>query len=73
MTATLSDLVAQAFGDAQQALFEAAVQPLAFALGAGNLLEDAYDATGWLLVGALQVAVIALVFGALSAGARSSR
>ncbi len=34
------DLVSQAFGWAQQALFEAVVQPLAFALGLGNLLED---------------------------------
>jgi sterol desaturase/sphingolipid hydroxylase (fatty acid hydroxylase superfamily) len=65
MSASLSDTVSQAFGDVQQALFEALVQPLAFALGAGNLLEDAYDATGWLLVGALQIAVIAIAFGAL--------
>ena len=38
------------FHDAQQALFEGAVQPLLFAAGLGNLLEDGYRATGWLLV-----------------------
>ncbi len=57
--------IADAFGQLQQALFEGAVQPLAFAFGIGNLLEDAYAGTGWLLVGLLQIAVIALVFGAL--------
>ena len=48
-----------------QALFEGAVQPLLFAAGMGNLLEDGYIATGWLLVGVLQLAVIVFVFGAL--------
>ncbi len=57
--------MADAFGQLQQALFEGAVQPLAFALGIGNLLEDAYAGTGWLLIGLMQIAVIAVVFGAL--------
>lgn len=52
-------------GNAQQWLFEAVVQPLMFALGMGNLLEDGYRATGWLLVGLLQLAVMLAVFGAL--------
>ncbi len=65
MLSPFVDFVSRAFGDAQQALFEAVVQPAAFALGLGNLLEDAYDATGWLLVGVLQVLVIAFVLGAL--------
>jgi sterol desaturase/sphingolipid hydroxylase (fatty acid hydroxylase superfamily) len=56
------DWLLDLFGRAQQALFEGAVQPVLFAAGYGNLLEDAFDATGWLLVGLLQVAVIALVF-----------
>lgn len=51
------------FALAQQWLFEAAVQPLAFHLGAANRLEQAYDGTGWLLVGLLQVAVLAVVIG----------
>jgi hypothetical protein len=38
-------------------LFEAVVQPDVPA-GLGNLLEDGFDATGWLLVGLLQIAVL---------------
>lgn len=53
------------FAQAQQALFEGVVQPIAFALGMGNLLEDAYNATGWLLVGVLQLIVMLAVFRAL--------
>ena len=53
------------FGDAQQWLFEQLVQPVMFASGLGNLLEDAYDATGWLLVGLLELAFMLVVFGAL--------
>lgn len=49
------------FDDAQQRLFEAVVQPLLFMTGWGNLLEDGYAATGWLLAGMLQL-VIMLVF-----------
>ncbi|KQW76292.1 sterol desaturase family protein [Methylibium sp. Root1272] len=58
---TLTDLFAQA----QQALFEAVVQPLLFSLGFGNLLEDGFDATGWLLVGLLQLAVMLAVIAPL--------
>lgn len=53
------------FGNAQQWLFEAAVQPVMSALGMANLLEDAYGATGWLLVGLVQVGVLLLVIGPL--------
>ncbi len=53
------------FARLQQALFEQLVQPLLFAAGMGNLLEDAYRGTGWLLVGVLQIAVMLTVFGAL--------
>ena len=55
----LSDL----FATAQQALFEGVVQPLAFALGLGNLLEQAFEGTGWLLAGLLQLAVMVAVIG----------
>jgi sterol desaturase/sphingolipid hydroxylase (fatty acid hydroxylase superfamily) len=54
-----------AFGRVQQALFEGVVQPLAFHLGLGNVVEDAFDATGWLLVGLLQIVVLLVVIGAL--------
>ena len=43
------------FSVGQQALFEAVVRPAMFAMGLGNLLEDGYVATGWLLVGLLQI------------------
>jgi sterol desaturase/sphingolipid hydroxylase (fatty acid hydroxylase superfamily) len=53
------------FSQAQQALFEAVVQPLLFAAGMGNLLEDGFRATGWLLVGVLQLLVVVTVLRAL--------
>ena len=36
-----------------------------FALGLGHLLEDGYAATGWLLVGLIQIAVLLAVIGPL--------
>ena len=59
------DALANAFADLQEWLFEALVQPLAFSLGLGNRLEDAYDATGWLLIGLLQLVVLLAVIGPL--------
>ena len=59
------DAVINLFADAQQYLFEQAVEPLTFALGLGQLLEDAYAATGWLLVGLLQLVVLLVVIGPL--------
>ncbi len=58
---TLSDW----FALAQQALFEHLVQPLAVWAGLSNLLEVAYEGTGWLLVGLLQIAVMLLIIGPL--------
>lgn len=49
----------------QQTLFETVVQPIAFAAGQGHLLEKAYEGTGWLVVGLLQLAVLCLVLGPL--------
>ena len=59
------DALVELFGTLQQWLFEAAVQPVVFALGGGSILEDAYDATGWLLVGLLQIGVMLVVIGPL--------
>jgi len=53
------------FGQVQQALFESVMQPLLFGLGMGNLLEDGFVATGWLLVGLLQLVVMLTLFRAL--------
>lgn len=54
-----------AFGRVQQTLFESVVQPVAFSLGLGNFLEDAYDGTGWLLVGAIQLLLMLCLIGPL--------
>jgi sterol desaturase/sphingolipid hydroxylase (fatty acid hydroxylase superfamily) len=59
------DFFANAFSDAQSWLFESLVQPMMFALGMGNLLVDGYNATGWLLVGLIQLAVLVAVIGPL--------
>ena len=59
------EAVSDLFSAVQQGLFEALIQPLVFALGLGNLVEDAYGATGWLLVGLIQLAVLAAVIGPL--------
>ncbi|MDP1565154.1 MAG: sterol desaturase family protein, partial [Polaromonas sp.] len=53
------------FSTAQQWLFEAAVQPVLFSLGLGNLLEDGYAATAWFLVGLIQIAILLVVVGPL--------
>jgi len=57
--------LADAFAAAQQWVFETLIQPAAFAAGAGNLLEEGFGATGWLLAGLAQVAVMLLVIGPL--------
>jgi sterol desaturase/sphingolipid hydroxylase (fatty acid hydroxylase superfamily) len=62
---TVTQTFAQAFGLSQQWLFETAVQPAMFSLGLANHLEAAFDGTGWLLVGLVQIAVMLVVFGAL--------
>jgi sterol desaturase/sphingolipid hydroxylase (fatty acid hydroxylase superfamily) len=54
-----------AFHSVQQTVFESVVQPIVFATGQGNLLEDGYDATGWVLLGMLQLAVMLVLFRAL--------
>ncbi|MFT4266922.1 MAG: sterol desaturase family protein [Xenophilus sp.] len=53
------------FALGQQWLFEAVVQPLVYAIGLGGWTEDAFDATGWLLVGVIQIAVLLAVIGPL--------
>ena len=59
------DALIDLFSTCQQALFEALVQPLMFAAGLGNLLEDGFVGTGWLLAGLLQMVVLLLVIGPL--------
>ncbi|UUX97533.1 sterol desaturase family protein [Aquabacterium sp. J223] len=57
------DALADAFGQAQQALYEGVVQPLLFALGEASAMEDAYAGTGWLLVGLIQIGLMVLLMG----------
>ncbi|WP_077001798.1 sterol desaturase family protein [Variovorax sp. KK3] len=59
------DWLTDLFSNAQQWLFEAAVQPLVYGVGLGGWVEDAFDATGWLLVGLIQIAVLVAVIGPL--------
>ncbi|MBL0144360.1 MAG: sterol desaturase family protein [Betaproteobacteria bacterium] len=47
------------------AVFESVVQPVVFRLGLVTWLESAFDATEIFLVGAIEVAVLAVVLGAL--------
>lgn len=53
------------FANMQQWLFETAVQPVVYAIGLGGWVEDAFDATGWLLVGLIQIAVLVALIGPL--------
>lgn len=53
------------FAACQQWVFETLVQPLVYAVGLGGRIEDAFDATGWLLVGVIQLVVLIAVIGPL--------
>ncbi|MBC7917016.1 MAG: sterol desaturase family protein [Rhodoferax sp.] len=53
------------FSDAQAWAFETLLQPLMFALGLGGRLEDGFHATGWLLVGLLQLLVMVALIAPL--------
>ena len=52
------NFLSEAFANLQTLLFENVIQPIAFYGGAGNLLEVAFEGTGWLLVGLLQIVVM---------------
>jgi sterol desaturase/sphingolipid hydroxylase (fatty acid hydroxylase superfamily) len=59
------DTIANLFAIAQQWLFETLMQPAMFSLGLGNLLEDGFAASGWLLAGLIQIVVLVAVIGPL--------
>lgn len=59
------DWLTDLFATMQQWLFETAVQPAVYAIGLGGWVEDAFDATGWLLVGLIQIAVLVALIGPL--------
>lgn len=53
------------FSNVQGWLFNTAVQPAMFRLGMAGYLEDAYEATAWLLAGGLQIVVLLAIIGPL--------
>ena len=59
------DWLTDAFSALQGWFFETVIQPLVYAVGLGGWTEDAFDATGWLLVGLIQVVVLLAVIGPL--------
>ena len=59
------ELFINAFSSAQEWLFESVLQPVMFFAGMGNLLVDGYAATGWLLVGLIELVILVAVIGPL--------
>ncbi|MDC8786731.1 sterol desaturase family protein [Roseateles koreensis] len=59
------EAIVDGFNQAQLYLFEGVVEPLVFGLGGGNLLEEAFAATGWLLAGLIQILVMLTFIRAL--------
>ena len=53
------------FSNVQGWLFNTAVQPLMFQFGMASYLEDAYEATAWLLAGVVQILVLLAIIGPL--------
>ncbi len=65
MLSSFFEFLTDGFAFLQLVLFENVVQPIAFFLGAGNLLDVAYEGTGWLMVGMVQILVMVLVIAPL--------
>jgi len=65
MLSSFFEFLTDGFAFLQLVLFESVVQPIAFFIGAGNLLDIAYEGTGWLMVGIVQIMVMVLVIGPL--------
>ena len=65
MLSSFFEFLTDGFAYLQLVLFESVVQPIAFFIGAGNLLDIAYEGTGWLMVGIVQIMVMVLVIGPL--------
>jgi len=65
MLSSFFEFLTDGFAFLQLVLFESVVQPIAFFIGAGNLLDIAYEGTGWLMVGIVQIMVMVLVIAPL--------
>ena len=72
MLTSFLEFLSDSFAFMQLVLFESVVQPIAFHLGAGNLLDIAYEGTGWLMVGVVQIVVMLLVISPLENGNQPS-
>ena len=59
------DFVVSLYSQAQQLLFEEILVPLLFAAGMANFLEDAQVASGWFVMGCVQLLLIVTVIGTL--------
>ena len=64
------DTLGELFTTVQAWLFETTLQPVMFAIGLGQLLAEGYDATGWLLLGLLQLLVLLVPTAAAGQGMR---
>ncbi len=60
-------LYANSVGALQTLVFEWAVQPALFALGAMDLAEKMFDATEWLILGAIEILVLVAILRPLEA------
>jgi sterol desaturase/sphingolipid hydroxylase (fatty acid hydroxylase superfamily) len=58
MLSNVFNFSTEVFANLQTLLFENLIQPIAFNVGAGNLLDVAFEGTGWLLVGLIQITVM---------------
>ena len=65
MFTSLIEWLTDAFAGMQTLLFESLILPMAFAMVAGNLLDVAFEGTGWLLVGILQIVLLIVVISPL--------
>ncbi len=65
MLTSLIEWLIDTFAGLQTVLFESVVQPIAFAWGAGNLLDVAFEGTGWLLLGLMQILILVVLIGPL--------
>jgi sterol desaturase/sphingolipid hydroxylase (fatty acid hydroxylase superfamily) len=55
------------FSEAHGWLFQLAVQPLLFALGLGDVVEEAFNGTEWFMIGLIEIALIYLLLRPLEA------
>ena len=59
------EYLASLFADVQLWVFESILQPIMYATGLASRLDAGFDATGWLMVGVLQLLVMVVLIGPL--------